>query len=91
LVRGTDGKLRCPLDAPGRNELELAQESAMNVMQAAANKDREPADGARPLLGADGQPSLNDYTAGSTGCARIASMSVSIACRRPSSSGEMQT
>jgi hypothetical protein len=61
LVRGSDGKLRCPVDAPGRNELELAQESAMNIIAAAAAKDTTPADGAAPLLDADGRPSVSDY------------------------------
>ncbi len=61
LVRGSDGKLRCPVDAPGRNELELAQESAMNIILDAAAKDTTPADGARPLLNADGSVSTSDY------------------------------
>lgn len=61
LFRGSDGKLRCPVDAPGRNELELAQESAMNVIAAAAAKDTEPADGASPLLDEYGNASVSDY------------------------------
>ncbi len=61
LVRGSDNKLRCPVDAPGRNELELARESAENVAIHAASKDTTPADGAFPLLDTDGNPSVNDY------------------------------
>ncbi len=61
LTRGSDGKLRCPVDAPGRNELELAQESAMLVAQDAARRDTTPADGAAPMLNADGSVSVSDY------------------------------
>lgn len=62
LVRGSDNKLRCPVDAPGRNELELAQESAEDVIIHAASKDTTPADGAFPLLDVNGNPSVCDYT-----------------------------
>lgn len=61
LVRGSDGKLRCPVDAPGRNELELARESAENVAAYAASLDKTPGDGAAPLLDTDGNPSINEY------------------------------
>jgi len=61
LRRGSDGKLRCPVDAPGRNELELARESAENVAMHAMSKDTTPADGAAPLLDTDGNPVVSDY------------------------------
>jgi hypothetical protein len=61
LRRGSDGKLRCPVDAPGRNEMELARISAEDAARAAMTRDTTPADGAYPLEGADGRPSVNDY------------------------------
>ena len=61
LVRCSDNLLRCPTDARGRNELELARESAMDAAMAAMGKDTTPADGAFPHLNVDGSVSTSDY------------------------------
>lgn len=57
LRRGRNGQLRCPDDWAGRDELELAELTAMSAAAvAAAQAAQLPADGASPHLGSDGTP-----------------------------------
>lgn len=59
LRRGSDGLLRCPEDAKGRSELELAEATARQAAAVAARVAAQtPADGARPDLDSNDQPAV---------------------------------
>lgn len=63
LVRGRDNVLRCPEDAPGRDEQTLAELTAQRAAAIAARVSAiTPADGAFPDTDENGLPITSSYT-----------------------------
>jgi hypothetical protein len=67
LTRGRDGLLRCENDRPGRDELTLAELTASRAAALSARLGAQsPADGAKPDVDSDGDPSSTSSYTGST-------------------------